>query len=394
MTHISAVSRQWASRPASQRFVNLDTMADQAIADRRNSSGKVVSTRSFQFKAVGDDHQSLIIQGPQSEHQITNYSFGQLSALAKAPAGYLRTLPSELVADNLNYGMRFNRDAEDVGVLLTRKLGVVNPDGSIKPVLGEDLAGGQTAQYIELRAATGPNYGRVWNSDVIDAVRKTFGNGTRETGSRWQVPGEFRKQVPITVQNTTFYYGDRSMMIYLADEQNDIEIPNRRGGTYGQLARGVIFWNSEVGEETLGMSMFLYDYTCMNRNIWGVRDLQEIRIRHTASAPDKWIEQMEPIATKLANSSTEGIREVVVAAQAAKIDEDLDAFFKRRQFTKPQINAIKAAHMAEEDRPIETLWDASVATSAYARDLKWEEDKMAMERKGGEFLSLAERWAA
>lgn len=381
MTHISAVSRQWASRPASQRFVNLDTMADQAKADRRNSSGKVVSTRSFQFKAVGDDHKGLVIEGPQAQHQITNYSFGQLSALAKAPAGYLRTLPAELVADNLNYGMRFNREADDVGVLLTRKM-------------GEALDGTQSAQYVELRAATGPNYGRVWNSDVIDAVRNTFGNGTRETGSRWQVPGEFRKQVPITNDNTTFYYGDRSMMIYLADEQNDIEIPNRRGGTYGQLARGVIFWNSEVGEETLGMSMFLYDYTCMNRNIWGVKDLQEIRIRHTASAPDKWIEQMEPIATKLANSSTEGIREVVMAAQAAKIDEDLDAFFKRRQFTKPQINSIRAAHMTEEGRPIETLWDASVATSAYARDLKWEEDKMAMERKGGEFLSLAEKWAA
>lgn len=392
MTHISAVSRQWASRPAAQRFVNLDTMADQALEDRRNSTGAVVSTRSFQFKAVGDDHKGLLIEGPKNQHQITNYSFGQLSALAKAPAGYLRTLPAELVADNLNYGMRFNRDAEDVGVLLTRKMGVVGADGM--PVYGADLAGGQQAQYIELRAATGPNYGRVWNSDVIDAVRKTFGNGTRETGSRWQVPGEFRKQVPITNANTTFYYGDRSMMIYLADEQNDIEIPNRRGGTYGQLARGVIFWNSEVGEETLGMSMFLYDYTCKNRNIWGVKDLQEIRIRHTASAPDKWIEQMEPIANKLANSSTEGIREVVVAAQAAKIDEDLDAFFKKRQFTKPQITAIKAAHKAEEDRPIETLWDASVATSAYARDLKWEEDKMAMERKGGEFLSMAERWAA
>ncbi len=394
MTHISAVSKQWASRPAAQRFVSLDDMVAQAKTDRQNSTGKVVSTRSFEFKAVGDDHKGLVIQGPSNQHQITNYSFGQLSALAKAPAGYLRTLPAELVADNLNYGMRFNRDAEDVGVLLTRKVGHIAPGGDVQVSPGTALDGSMSAQYIELRAATGPNYGRVWNSDVIEAVRNTFGNGTRETGSRWQVPGEFRKQVPITNANTTFYYGDRSMMIYLADEQNDIEIPNRRGGTYGQLARGVIFWNSEVGEETLGMSMFLYDYTCMNRNIWGVRDLQEVRIRHTASAPDKWIEQMEPIATRLANSSTEGIREVVVAAQAAKIDEDLDAFFKRRQFTKPQATAIKATHEREEGRPIETLWDMSVATSAYARDLKWEEDKMAMERRGGEFLTLAEKWAA
>jgi len=376
--HIGTVSTQWASRPVSQRYVSLNDMAQVAHTDRDQSTGKVVSTRRLHFEAIPDtDHKGMQIVGQNGiPAAVTHYSFGQLAALAKAPAGFLRQLPAELSADNLNYGMRHLRDAEDVGVLLTRKLA---DDGE---------------KYVELRAATGPNYGRIWNSDLIDAVRKYFGDGTRETGGRFQVPGEFRKQVPITNKNTTFYYGDRSVMIYLADEQNDIEIPNRRHGQYGQLARGVIFWNSEVGDETCGMSSFLYDYTCMNRNIWGVEEYKEIRIRHTASAPDKWIEQVAPVAQAIANSPASGIVEVVKAAQAAKIEEDLDLFLKNRQFTRPQVSAIKNIHMIEEERPIETLWDASVAVSAYARSVKWDDERMDMERRGGAFLSMAQKLAA
>jgi hypothetical protein len=69
-------------------------------------------------------------------------AFGQLATLAGAPAGYLRTLPTPLAADALNYGLQYNRDVEDVGLLLTA--------GDSKT----------------LRAATGPRYGRIWNDEV------------------------------------------------------------------------------------------------------------------------------------------------------------------------------------------------------------------------------------
>lgn len=371
MTTLSAASRQWASRPDDERFVSLSTMAAKSRIDRENSRSKTVSTRAFDLQPVGDDHKGLMIQGQNgTPAALSHYSFGQLCGLGKAPAGYLRGLPSELAADNLNFGLKFAREAEDVKVLLTK---MQNDDGS---------------EYVSLRAATGPNYGRIWNSDLLTYLEDNVGDGTREGGGRWQVPGEFRQQVPITKQNTTLYMGDRDFFVFLADENRGIEIPNRRNGQYGQMALGFFMWNSEVGDSTMGVDFFGYDYTCSNRNVWGAKMFKSIRLRHTASAPDKWFEQVEPALAAYAASSTDQIEQTIHAAQQAKIETDLDAFLKSRKFTKTEATAIKAAHVREEDRPIETLWDLNTAITAHAKSIGWQNERVAMERRGGEVLDL------
>lgn len=51
--------------------------------------------------------------------------------------------------------------------------------------------------------------------------------------------------------------------------------------------------------------------------------------------------------------------------------------------------AIKAAHMADEDRPIETLWDAATAVTAYARSIPFMNERVDLEREGGKILDLA-----
>jgi hypothetical protein len=81
------------------------------------------------------------------------------------------------------------------------------------------------------------------------------------------------------------------MFVFLADEERRIEIPNRRNGQPGSLARGFFVWNSEVGNTTLGAGFFLFDYVCCNRYVWGADQYTEVRIRHTSGAPDRWIEE-------------------------------------------------------------------------------------------------------
>jgi hypothetical protein len=44
----------------------------------------------------------------------THHAFGQLAQLAKAPAYYLRTVPSPIAADCFNYGLRFKREIDAV----------------------------------------------------------------------------------------------------------------------------------------------------------------------------------------------------------------------------------------------------------------------------------------
>ena len=43
------------------------------------------------------------------------------------------------------------------------------------------------------------------------------------------VPGEFGGRVTVTKDNTTLYASDRDMFVFLADEENRIELPNRDG---------------------------------------------------------------------------------------------------------------------------------------------------------------------
>jgi len=79
---------------------------------------------------------------------MTHWSFGQLCSLASpgnSPASYFREarIPAPMIADCLNYNLRFTRGIEDVGVLVTR-------DGHAS----------------ELRSVNGPNYGRVYDADV------------------------------------------------------------------------------------------------------------------------------------------------------------------------------------------------------------------------------------
>lgn len=372
MTTLMQASHQWASRPADQRFLDLNELKARTEQGKLNSTGKVVPTKALHFEPM-DDHKGLKIAGQNGvAADITHWSFGQLAGLAKAPAGYLRELPAELVADNLNYGLKFRREIDEVGVLLTREQ--VSVDGFATP-----------ATRVEMRAATGPNYGRIWNADIAASLVNRFGDG--RTGD-FRVPGEFGKQVEITRNNTTIYGSDRDMFVFLADEEHRIDMQGRRNGEPGSLARGFFIWNSEVGSTSFGVAMFLFDYVCMNRIVWGVQQFSEIRLRHTVSAPDKWLDNVEPLLMEYANSSAAPVEETIRNAQAKKLDSDLDDFLKSRKFNKSQISAIKATHEAEEGRPIETVWDAVTGVTAYAKTIQYQDDRVAVERAGGKILDL------
>jgi hypothetical protein len=358
-------SRQWASRPDDQRFTSLTDLHAFTDSQRQASRSRVVSTGQVRVRADLETDTLGVVNASQQDGPSltpTHYSFGQLATLVKAPAGYLRTLPAPLAADCLNLGL-IQRDVEEVGLLMTR-----TDNGS-----------------LDLRAATGPNYGRVWNSTITGALLDRFGDGV--TGD-WRVPLEFGKPTEITKANTTLYASDRDLFIFLADETRRIEVPNRRDGKNGAMARGFIVWNSEVGSQTLGVAMFLFDYVCQNRIIWGQQEYREIRIRHTAGAPDRWIDAVQPQIEAMSRSSDYSIKAMIAAAQQKKVD-DVNAFLAGRKFTGSQIEGIRAVHAIEEGRPIETLWDAQVAVTAYAKGIQHQDARTAMEREGGRILAMA-----
>ena len=365
MSTLMDASRQWSTRPADERFTSLPELGKHFADLRDNSRGAVVSSRRIYVAPARDnDAKGLTVSGPSGAcYTPTHHAFGQLASLAGAPAGYLRTLPAPIAADAINYGLQFSRDIEDVGLLLQRP----------------DSAGGVGT----LRAATGPRYGRIWNDDVVNGLVDAFGDGL--TG-RFKVPGEFGKHVDVTKENTTLYGSDRDMFVFLCDEENRIELPNRRDGQTGSLARGFFMWNSEVGAATFGIKAFLFDYVCCNRIVWGAQDVQTLTIRHTASAPDKFIEQAEPVLLNYANSSAHALTDTLQSAQAARLD-NVDEWLSKR-FGARTADKIKAAHMADEARPIETVWDAVTGATAHARTIENQDTRLELETAAGRLLEL------
>lgn len=368
MTTLMKASNQWASRPHDERFTSLYELRDHFMSLRRRSASKVLGSRTLECRPdETDDFNGLVVRGPGGhDFAPTHWAFGQLSQLSGAPAGYLRTLPSPIAADCINYGIRFKRDASDVGCLLT---------------CSED---GLPAGNI-FRAATGANYGRVWNVEVADALAKRFGDGV--TGD-WHVPGEFGKRLEaVTKSNTTLFASDEDMFVFLADEEHRIEMPNRRNGQPGSLARGFFVWNSEVGGKSLGLGFFLFDFVCCNRIVWGAEGYQELRIRHTSGAPERWLRQMMPALQSYANGAAGPVEAKIIAAQHTRVDDIKDFLGKRFGLSKSEVAGAEAAHAQEEHRPIGTAWDAIAGVTAYAKTIGNQSDRVKVEAVAGDILS-------
>jgi hypothetical protein len=381
MTTLMQASRQWASRPADERYASLLDMQSYMTRRRDRSRAAVESTRALTVVPDQSDplHRGLFLgieRGPLAGQLLapTHQAFGQICSLAAtpSPASYFREsrVPADIIADALNFNLRFTRDVEDVGVLAT---------------MGDEDNGLGVPTGSELRAATGPAYGRIWDADIVDALVERFGDGV---SGHWRVPGEFGERVTVTKANTTLFASDRDMFVFLADEDRRIEVPGRRNGSGGSMARGFFVWNSEVGDKTLGLGFFLFDYVCCNRIVWGADQYTEVRIRHTKGAPDRWLEEIAPVLKEYDEGSAQPVTLAIEAAREKRVQDDLDAFLAKR-FGRSMVEPIKAIHQVEEERPIETLWDVTVAATAHARSIPNNDKRLEIERAAGELLKLA-----
>jgi len=362
MTFLTDVSRQWFSRANEERFTSLYDMLDHQENLRDRSRAVIWSNR--QLTAIPSEDGGLAIHGPNGHgYSPTHWAFQQLATLAEAPAGYLRKLPAPMAADCLNYGLKVSRSVDETGLLIS---------------LADNVP--------TLRAATGPQYGRIWNADVLRSLTKFVGDGV---SGDWRVPAPFNGDLrnSVTKENTTLFASDRDMFLFLADEDHKIEVKGRRNGETGLMSRGLIISNSEVGSATFRIAGFTYDYMCSNRMIWGVDGFKEIKIRHTAGAPDRWAEELMPTLRAYSQSGTSSIVQAIEAARGSKIDKVTE--FLAGRFGPRMVAPLQAIHQAEEGRPIETLYDATNAVTAYAKGITWQDERTLLEAEAGRMMALA-----
>ena len=371
---VGRVSSEWFSRPDDERYLSLSDMqaAVRGRADR--ATARTVESSAIRVEAAAGNAERLALAVPGQDAPIfpTHWSFGQLSSLVGAPSSYLRDLPAPLAAINLQHGLLSHR-AELVKTLEA-------DDGR-----------------VELRAVTGPDYGRIWDHELVGAVMKIAGNGVDDT--RWKIPGVLdwstmthNPYVDVTKETTTLYASDRDVFLFLVDDTHPIEAGRLPNGEPDLYFRGFYAWNSEVGSKTLGIASFYLRAVCANRNLWGVEDFQEISIRHSKFAAQRFAHEAAPALRRFADSSPARFIAGVQAAReqiVARKDEDRESFLRKRGFGKADTAKVIATVLHEEGHPPSSVYDFVQGITAVARSKPHQDARLELEGKAKLLLERA-----
>jgi hypothetical protein len=370
-TNNSRVSSEWFSRPDDERFLSLRDLHEAVLARAHSARTHIIESRNIRVEARSDspDQLSLIIAPGAAPVAPTNWSFGQLCSLVGAPAAYLRQLPAALAGINMQHGL-LNHRAEQIKLLQTE------------------------AGRTELRAVTGPEYGRIWDYELVAAVMQFAGDGAGDT--RWKVPGildwhsmHYNPYVDVSKETTTLYASDRDVFLFLVDDTHPIEAGRLPNGDPDLFFRGFYCWNSEVGSKSLGIATFYLRAVCMNRNLWGVENFEEITIRHSKFAASRFAHEAAPALTRFADSSPTPFIEGIQAARTrivARKDEDREEFLRKRGFSKAETGKIISTVLAEEGHPPASIYDFVQGITALARTRTNQDSRLDLETKARRLL--------
>jgi hypothetical protein len=313
-----------------------------------------------------------------------HYSFGQLCNIAQAPTNYLRGLPAQLAAANLNHGLRQVQGEQQL--LLHRNGG------------------------LQLRCVTSDSYSRIWNYEVAEmALALEEGEGWRTPPARpCGLPGVPTRiatdkdvlhkcahpsmgiRVGDEISPAGLYVSDHDLFIFQVNEDYGID-----AGGGEMLYRGVFWSNSEVGDAKFRGTMFLFDSVCGNHIVWSAKIVADISIVHRGNAQELFREMMAQ-ATNLMQSSAhddewriqkakthllgEGQREVV------KLVFNKGWGISKEQCEQAYVLAIR--HAEDHNTEPNTAWGYASGITRLSQGV-FADKRVELDRVAGKVLELA-----
>lgn len=356
-TNLYDAHRQWAIRPEDERFENLQALYDFTRSRKHASEEQV--RRLYQTELCVTPERAIAVNGKSEPAELSNWAFGQLSTMLGAPAKYLRTLPAEMARDCLQYSLD-------------------RSDQKCKLLIREHSTDDKGTSNRYASAFTGPNYGRIWDSDVLEGLVSSVEN------SSWHVPPARPNQ---DSENSGLYASDHDMFVFLVNAENPVEVGNAK------LGRGFFCWNSETGASTFGLTTFLYNYICGNHIVWGAEQVEELKIIHRSHAPDRFYTQALPTLNRYVENRAldDNIKDSVHQAMNQRIgntlEETLD-WFQAKPFTRKEVTkGWETGLTGGED--VRNVWGMVQGLTAYARDMPHCDKKVNLERRAGKLLPAA-----
>jgi hypothetical protein len=365
---ITRASREWWKRPDDERYLTLDDLYRAILARAEESRVSTIPNQSLLARGSGEAGGELyLVNEDLGTLDPTHWSLGQLATISRTPAKWIRevaTVPTgpAIAAHAINLGLRHLADRENV------------------QVMSQPVSSGSPRH--ELRCIVGPDYGRIYDHEVVRAVLDVNEDG------RWHVPAA-SYQAKNPKRATTLYASDRDVFVFLVDEKNPISV--HVDGTIRNLFRGFMVWNSEVGHHKFGFMTFLYDYVCDNRMVWGAREVKEISIKHTKNAPERFAREVRPMLRAYAEASVLDLEAKLRRAAEMKVgtsDEEVMDWLRRHEFKEKEGRKIVETAKAEEGGA-RTIWELVNGGTALARAIPYNDDRVALERRVSNLLRAA-----
>jgi hypothetical protein len=367
-TVLTRASEEWWKRPDDERYLTLDHLYASTRARADGSEARTILNDSLLVRGSAEAGGELYLEHDDlGTLDPTHWSLGQLATISHTPAKWIREVAPvptgpAIAAHAINLGLRRLAERAEVQVM------------KLPTMPGLDTG--------TLRCIVGPEYGRIYDHEVVRAVIDVNEDG------RWHVPAA-SYQAKNPKRATTLYASDRDVFIFLVDEKNPVSV--HVAGAVRNLFRGFMVWNSEVGHHKFGFMTFLYDYVCDNRMVWGAREVKEVSIKHTKNAPDRFAREVRPMLRAYAEASVVDVESQLERATRKKVgssDTEVMDWLRRHEFTKKEGEAIMRTAKVEEGGA-RTVWELVNGGTALARAIPHNDDRVLMEKRVSGLLKAA-----
>lgn len=363
MNTINAAAREYANRPADERYPSPAALVTAAGEDKRLSREITHSLRDL--RAVAEDD-TIRIASPRGVADLTHWSFGQIARTLGAPAGYLRTLSPQLGADCLNYGLQTTPSQD--AVLLVRAA-----NGKPRPVI---------------RACTSETYGRVWDADLYGNIV----NQVMAHDAKWQLPPTW------SGEPAGAYRGDRDSFLIITNGGSIVEDPTLRnrpaapdGTPADQMYRGILLRNSEVGAASIVIETILFRYICGNHMLWGAVSNGQFRRRHVGSKAFRdTIREISRIAYSWAAVSPARDQAIIRALIDHEIGQTKDAVIDElRKLGATEGQAAEAYRLCEqtESASPRSFWGAAQGLTRAAQATAYQDERYQLDRIASQLMA-------
>jgi hypothetical protein len=334
---------QWKIRPDDVQFITIDALRKAVAARRAASYERAAQLDKIAVRSEDTDIILYDTRNPAGGAKVSHYAFTQICARAKAPAGFLRSMPTKMSADVLEWALEENAQEPGEGKLLLSK---------------------EEESLPTLRAITGQGYGRIWDLDIVDAVAQLC-----EVNTGWTLA-----QSP----NASSGISDRGLFVFLINPDRAVKQDDN------VLYPGIFIQNSETGKDVFEMAPFLYEPSTDTRVLVSTG---KTRIRHNRRAPMRFLQEALPDLTKHLETDVRVELESIKRSKGKIIATDPNGAKPWLQHRGFATAIITAATAKLDDKAAVTLWSLEQSLISAARDLTHMDERIDLERKASKLLS-------